>query len=55
MSIDKAIGNTPLIELTKIGLPAGVRLFAKIEYLNPGLSIKDRMVTAGCKLIQSAD
>ena len=44
MSIDKAIGNTPLLELTKIGLPEGVRVFAKIEYMNPGLSIKDRMV-----------
>lgn len=44
MSIDQAIGNTPLIELTKIGLPEGVRVFAKIEYMNPGLSIKDRMV-----------
>lgn len=44
MSIDKAIGNTPLLELTKIGLPEGMRVFAKIEYMNPGLSIKDRMV-----------
>lgn len=44
MSIDQAIGNTPLIELTKLGLPEGIRVFAKIEYMNPGLSIKDRMV-----------
>lgn len=44
MSLDAAIGNTPLVELTRIGLPKGVRLFAKIEYMNPGLSIKDRMV-----------
>src|SRR5262245_2642480 len=37
-----AIGNTPLIELTRIfsGLP--FRLFAKLEALNPGGSMKDR-------------
>jgi len=40
MSVDNAIGDTPLIELTKIGLPDRVRVFAKIEYMNPGLSIK---------------
>ncbi len=44
MSVDHAIGGTPLIELTKMGLPDGIRVFAKIEYMNPGLSIKDRMV-----------
>jgi len=42
--IDDGIGNTPLIELTKLGLPDGIRIFAKLEYLNPGGSIKDRMV-----------
>lgn len=34
-----AIGNTPLIELD-LGTPA--RVYAKLEYLNPGGSIKDR-------------
>ncbi|MCB0884225.1 MAG: pyridoxal-phosphate dependent enzyme [Propionibacteriaceae bacterium] len=42
-----AIGNTPLIELTRIGeLPHGVRLFAKAEFMNPGGSIKDRAAAA---------
>lgn len=42
-----AIGNTPLLELTRIGeLPAGVRLFAKAEFMNPGGSIKDRAAAA---------
>jgi len=44
MTIQNAIGNTPLIELTRLGMPKGVSLFAKLEYMNPGLSIKDRMV-----------
>jgi cystathionine beta-synthase len=38
------IGSTPIVELTKLDIPAGVRIFAKLEYLNPGGSIKDRMV-----------
>lgn len=37
------IGNTPLVEITG-GLPPGVRLFAKLEAVNPGGSIKDRPV-----------
>ena len=42
-SIDQAIGSTPIMELTKLDLPDGVRLFAKLEFTNPGRSIKDRM------------
>lgn len=43
----KAIGRTPLIELTRAfdELPRGVRLFAKLESVNPGGSIKDRPVS----------
>lgn len=37
-NIYNAIGNTPLIE---IEIPRG-KLFAKLEYLNPGGSVKDR-------------
>jgi cystathionine beta-synthase len=42
-SILETIGNTPLIRLNKItkGLPCTV--LAKVEYFNPGNSIKDRM------------
>jgi cysteine synthase B len=40
------IGNTPLLRLARIeeryGLPAGVELYAKAEYFNPGGSVKDR-------------
>lgn len=41
---ENAIGNTPLVELKDIGAPKGVKIFAKLEFLNPGGSIKDRMV-----------
>src|SRR5689334_18179594 len=38
-----AIGNTPLVPLTKIFSDSGINLFAKLESLNPGGSIKDRV------------
>ena len=39
----EAIGHTPLVELSRLtrGLPG--RIVAKLEYLNPGLSKKDRI------------
>jgi len=42
----EGVGNTPLLELTEIpGLAPGARLFAKLESVNPGGSIKDRSVS----------
>ena len=37
-----AIGNTPLVRLSRIFPDAGFHLFAKLEGLNPGGSMKDR-------------
>jgi cysteine synthase A len=37
-----AVGNTPLVELKRIVQNEPVRLYAKLEGLNPGGSIKDR-------------
>jgi len=37
-----AIGNTPLVELTKLNGDGGARIFVKLEGNNPGGSIKDR-------------
>lgn len=39
-----AIGGTPLVEIHLDELPAGTRLLAKLESVNPGASIKDRPV-----------
>lgn len=45
------IGNTPLVEIRHLNPNPRVRIFAKLEYLNPGGSIKDRaayfMIKAG--------
>src|SRR5438876_10168725 len=43
-TLESNIGSTPLIRLRRLArdLPAGVEVFAKAEYLNPGGSVKDR-------------
>ncbi|MDD4464411.1 MAG: cysteine synthase, partial [Desulfobacterales bacterium] len=50
-SLLDAIGNTPLVEIRKLNPNPKVRILAKIEYMNPGGSIKDRaalyMIEAG--------
>lgn len=51
-SVKELIGNTPIVELTQFALPTGVRLFAKLEYFNPGGSVKDRL---GVELIRAAE
>jgi cysteine synthase len=42
-SITEAIGRTPLIELKRIAKGLNGRILAKLEYLNPGFSKKDRI------------
>lgn len=51
-SIVEAIGNTPLLELSRImrGLPG--RILLKLDYLNPGFSKKDR---AALGIIEEAE
>jgi cysteinyl-tRNA synthetase len=52
-SILDQIGQTPLVEIRRLNPNPNVRLLAKLEYFNPGGSIKDRaalaMITAGEK------
>lgn len=36
------VGNTPLVELTRLNPNASVKIFAKLEGNNPGGSVKDR-------------
>ncbi len=50
-SLLDAIGNTPLVEIRRLNPNPRVRILAKLEYMNPGGSIKDRaayyMIRAG--------
>ncbi|AGX02031.1 cysteine synthase [Bacillus sp. NRRL B-14911] len=50
-SVHELIGNTPIIELQHFEVPEGVRLFAKLEFMNPGGSVKDRL---GMELLNEA-
>ena len=47
-SVDQLIGRTPLLELTRIerSLNLEARLLAKLEYVNPAGSVKDRIAKA---------
>lgn len=41
-SVLEAIGGTPVVELQRVGRHTGCRLLVKLEYLNPGGSVKSR-------------
>ncbi|KAF1679506.1 O-acetylserine dependent cystathionine beta-synthase [Bacillus sp. SKDU12] len=49
--ITELIGNTPLLRLKNFDVPKGVTVYAKLEMMNPGGSIKDRL---GDMLIRDA-
>jgi cystathionine beta-synthase len=51
-SILDAIGDTPMVELSRLGADVRPRLIAKVEMLNPGGSIKDRIAIG---LIEAAE
>jgi cystathionine beta-synthase len=42
-SILDFIGETPLVQLQKLSDPDGANVLAKVEYMNPGGSLKDRI------------
>jgi len=46
------VGQTPIVRLQKIGRELGPELLVKLEYLNPGGSLKDRI---GLPLIEAAE
>jgi cystathionine beta-synthase (O-acetyl-L-serine) len=50
-NVHELIGHTPMLELTHFSLSKNVHLYAKLEFCNPGGSIKDRL---GYELIQEA-
>lgn len=50
-SVYELIGETPLLELRTLPVPAGVKVYGKLEMMNPGGSVKDRL---GLQLIERA-
>jgi cysteine synthase len=51
INIAEHVGRTPMVQLTRIA-PEGVQVFAKLEMLNPGGSVKDRI---GVAMIEAAE
>ncbi len=51
-SIVGAIGGTPLVKLNKVAAGVQGLILAKVEYLNPGNSVKDRI---GIRMIEDAE
>ncbi|MDQ6671219.1 MAG: cysteine synthase [Chloroflexota bacterium] len=45
-TLERSIGNTPLVELPTFGPRTGVRIWAKLEGANPSGSLKDRVALA---------
>ena len=50
--IVEAIGNTPLVRLNKVTAGVPGTILAKVEYMNPGNSVKDRMAI---KMVEAAE
>lgn len=51
-NILETIGNTPLVRLNKIAEEIPGKVYAKVEYFNPGHSTKDRMAL---KMVEDAE
>lgn len=50
--VREIVGNTPILKLNRIGKIGDVSIFAKLEYLNPGGSMKDRI---GIQILKEAE
>jgi cystathionine beta-synthase len=51
-TILELVGSTPIVRLDKLSPRGGAQLLAKLEYLNPGGSVKDRI---GLPMIEAAE
>src|SRR5215204_3029165 len=51
-SLVELIGNTPMVKLSSVTEGLGPLVLAKVEYLNPGGSVKDRIAL---RMIEAAE
>ncbi len=51
-NVTELIGNTPLVRLRRISEASGAEVVAKLEFFNPGGSVKDRI---GLAMIEAAE
>jgi len=45
-NVSELIGNTPIVRLSRLSAPGAATVLAKLEYFNPGGSVKDRIALA---------
>jgi len=45
-NVAELIGNTPIVKLGRLSAPGAATVLAKLEYFNPGGSVKDRIALA---------
>ena len=50
--ISELVGNTPLVRLSSVTRGLAATVLVKVEYLNPGGSVKDRIAS---KMIEAAE
>jgi cystathionine beta-synthase len=51
-NITELVGRTPIVRINKLIRPGAARVYAKLEFMNPGGSIKDRV---GLSMIDAAE
>src|SRR3954447_6473176 len=51
-SVLELVGDTPIVRLVNVGADSGSTILAKLEYLNPGGSVKDRI---GLAMLEAAE
>jgi cysteine synthase A len=53
-NITELVGNTPLVKLNRVVAAGGATVLAKLEFFNPGSSVKDRIAVAMLDAAQAA-
>ena len=53
-NVTELVGNTPLVKLNRVTAGAGATVVAKLEFFNPGHSVKDRIAVAMLDAAQTA-
>ncbi|MEM1418208.1 MAG: cystathionine beta-synthase, partial [Myxococcota bacterium] len=51
-SVLDAVGRTPMVRLRRVGRDTGCEIYAKLEFMNPGGSVKDRI---GVRMLLEAE
>lgn len=53
-NITEVIGNTPLVKLNRVVPEGAADIYVKLEYQNPGSSVKDRIALAMIEAAEAA-